>query len=482
MPIDNTFLLINNTPIRPAPSIKMEYSNFMSGEYIVGGVLKINLEGQIIGSSLNDLNNKIKNIVNYSGKCQTIKISCGNTKLVDGIGFINNVNIRPSDQPFMVSYSMDVEVAINFGNKVVVPDERFLALYGITIPSNLILSSYDESLALSGDESLANTGFYGQTFTKASLKLSGSISIQSYNHMCSNNTDTILDQIYTMINTRAQKILSLDSTLIQSYPLLQNYCNGSWQGIHDTKSLSINKLEHKVEWKFDLYIVTSECHPKGIVDVNITEATDQMTGLSSFTAKGSIKGLNNKTSSVIDHRIDTNDKLTNARSIYNDMAASGPYVGGAYGYKILGCFEAANLPPNACYQRTSSQSSQNNNGQIDFNFTYSDIESCKLSGNSIEISIEEEYPTRKYVEHIIPGRGQALVQLSNSVSAYKVTITGSGKLNSCDNSQIGTLVDCVYGQFLQTINSRGFNQYLLTKEEISLGKYSYRITRSYIGC
>jgi hypothetical protein len=165
------------------------------------------------------------------------------------------------------------------------------------------------------------------------------------------------------------------------------------------------------------------------------------------------------------------------------MAATGPYIGGAYGYEIFGCFTAANLPPNTCYQRTSSQSTQStNNGQIEFDFTYSDVESCQLGGNNIEISIDEEYPTQKYIEHIIPGRGSALVQISNSVSAYKVNITASGKLNSCDTTQMNNLVSCVYGQFLQTINSRGFNQYLLIKEDITLGKYSYKITRSYIGC
>jgi hypothetical protein len=482
MPINNSFLLINNVAIRPTPSITMEYENFFSGEYVIGGVIKINLEGQIIGSSLSDLNNKIKNIVNYSGKCQTIKISCENTKLIDGIGFINNVNIRPSDQPFMIQYSMDIEVGISSGKKVVVPENNFLSLYNISIPNNLILSSYDESLSLSGDESLSNTGFFGQSFTKASLKLNGSISIGAYNHMCSNNTNNILDQLYTILNSRVQNILKLDTKLKDSYPIISNYCNGNWEAIHDTKSLSINKLDHKIEWKFDLYIISGNCHPKGIVDINFTENTDQKTGISSFSAKGTIKGLNNKTNNIIDHKLDSNEKLQNARSIYNDMAATGPYIGGAYGYKIFGCFEAGNLPSNSCYQRASSQSTQSSKGEIDFSFTYSDIESCKLSGNNIEINIDEEYPTRKYIEHIIPGRGQALVQLSNSVSAYKVTITASGKLNSCDNSQLNTLVDCVYGQFIQTINSRGFNQYLLVKEEISLGRFSYRITRSYIGC
>jgi hypothetical protein len=483
MPIDNAFLLINNSAIRPAPSITMEYEKFMSGEYLIGGILKINLEGQIIGNNLNDLNNKIKNIVNYSGKCQTIKISCGATKLVDGIGFVGAVNVTPSDQPFMVNYTATIDVGINNGKKVIVPDERFLSLYDVNIPDNLILASYDESLSLSGDESLSNTGFYGQSFTKASLKFSGSISIQAHNHMCSNNTNSILDQLYSILNSRANRLLSLDSTLIDSYPLLQNYCNGSWEAIHDTKSLSINKLDHKIEWKFDLFIISGECHPKGIVSVNITESTDQTTGLSTFSAKGSIKGLNNRTSSVIDHNIMNNDKINNARQIYDDMAATGPYIGGAYGYEIFGCFTAANLPPNTCYQRTSSQSTQStNNGQIEFDFTYSDVESCQLGGNNIEISIDEEYPTQKYIEHIIPGRGSALVQISNSVSAYKVNITASGKLNSCDTTQMNNLVSCVYGQFLQTINSRGFNQYLLIKEDITLGKYSYKITRSYIGC
>lgn len=484
MPIDNAFLLINNSPIRPAPSIDMEYENFTSGEYIIGGSLKINLSGKIIGNNLNDLNNKIKNITNYSGKCQTIKISCSNTKLVDGVGFISNVNLSPTDQPFMVNYTMVVDMVINFGKKVVVPDERFLNLYGMTIPSNLVLYSYEESLSLSGDDSLANTGFYGQSFTQASLKLSGSISIQAHHYMCSNNATVVLDQLYSIINNRATNILNLDSTIAVAYPILQNYCNGSWEAIHDTKSLSINKLENKIEWTFDLYIISGNCHPKGMVTVDITESTDQTTGLSSFSARGNVKGFNNKTTSIIDNKVsNNNDKIVNARAIFSDMAATGPFVGAGYGFKIFGCFNAANLPNNVCYQRTSSQSSQNvHNGEINFDFTYSDIESCQLSGNNIDISIEEELPVQKYIEHIIPGRGQALVQVGNSVSAYKVTITASGRLNSCDTTQMNNLVGCVNNQFYNTINSRGYNQYVLVKEETSLGKYSYRITRSYIGC
>ena len=96
MAIDNNILLINGTAIRPVPQFSIDYETFKSGEYIIGGVILIRLEGQIFGTSLNDLRTKVQTISSYSSKCQTIKISCGSRNANEGPAERNRPTIGAS--------------------------------------------------------------------------------------------------------------------------------------------------------------------------------------------------------------------------------------------------------------------------------------------------------------------------------------------------------------------------------------------------
>ena len=67
MPITNNLIKINNIALRPAPKFNLTYETFKSGEYIIGGVLKVSVNGEIYASSINDLNSKISALSAYSG-------------------------------------------------------------------------------------------------------------------------------------------------------------------------------------------------------------------------------------------------------------------------------------------------------------------------------------------------------------------------------------------------------------------------------
>lgn len=484
MSITNNFIKINDIAVRPAPKFNIAYETFKSGEYIIGGLLKITLTGEIYGISSSDLTDKIKTLSNYSGTCQSIYIECDNSTLIDGQGFIRNVSFNPTDQPFMVNYSVDIEISNTSSNLSITPDAAFASLYGLSIPNTIVLKSYEESLAFNSDDSIANTAFYVDgTYTKASVKLSGQISIQAHHHMCDTfESPDLIAQLHTILNGRVQQLLSLNAALSTTYPSLANYLQGNHYAIHHNKTLTINKFDHKIDFKFDMFIISGTCHPRGMVDLDITETTDQFTGLSSWSIKGSVQGLSDGTSSTTDNDTLYNTRLINARLIYADLEHKKALSEYEH-FIVLGCSTAASLPSDSCYQRISAQITENfNGGRIDFEMSFGDIESCQVGGASIDINIQEEHPTNKYIEHIIPGRGSALVQIGDNISPRKITITASSKLNTCDTELISTLISYVEDRFFTIITNKGYDNYLLVKESKTTGKYSYKISRSYIEC
>lgn len=482
MPITNNLVIINGTAIRPIPEFKIAYEKFESGHYVIGGIIVVQLSGKIIGSSIDDLNNKIKAISGYNAKCQTIKISCNDAVLIDGIGFVRNVNILSGDQPFVVNYSMDIAVQRNFGLSPIVPDQEFINIYELSIPNILNLMSYEESIDVNGDDNLANVASYGGgTVSKAYLKLSASLSMQAYGSSCLGNDNT--DLIYQVLKTRVEKIISLSSAVIKAYPVLSNYFGNGWVALNDTKSINIDQLNNKIDWKFDIYIVKGNCPQDALIDLNIVETTDQNTGLSAYNVRGNIRGLGTPTTSVLDNRVVGADKLNKARAALSYILANGSVGGAFYNTFLIGCFNAAQKPSTACYQRSSAQTTESvNSAQINFDFKYEDVENCQLGGVNIDYSITEEEPTQKYVDFIVPGRVYPIIQISQSPSAYTASLTTTGRMNTCNINEIGTLKNCVLSSHNNMMLYKGFQNLILVKRELSQGKYSFKITDSYIGC
>lgn len=481
MPINNDIVLINNNALRPAPKFTISNEKFTSGDYIIGGFIKVQLSGQLIGTSSNDLNSKISSKTSLHGTCVSITISCDGSDLINGSGFVRSINISPSDQPFMVTYTMDLEVTTNDGLKAIMPDAKFLELYGnLNIPDDIHLNSYEESLSLSTSDDLAKVGIYGSgTYSKPSVKLTGSITIQAYNGMCPvKSADNIIEDIFDIIENRAEQLLSLSPSLSDAYPILDNYIDNDWIAIHNTKSLNINKLDHKIEWRFDIFIYKGSCNPTAIVSIDTTESKDQSTGFETFILKGNIKGLSDAGSSIIDHSILGNSKINNAMSAYSNIISE--TIPSPSTINLIGCTAGVTSPPPSCYQRSSSQVTKNfNTGEITFTATYADQETCQLGGTSIDVSVTENMPARNQVTFIVPGQ-TPIVQISNTLTPYRVEISVSAKLNSCDTSKMGILIGCVNDRYATIIAD--YAGLLVEENSTTVGTYSYSRTTKFISC
>lgn len=484
MPITNNFIQIDNQSLRPVPKFSTTYETFRSGQYIIGGILKLTLTGEIYGSSASDLTTKITNLSTYSGTCKEIYISCNSEILVDDVGFIKNVTINPTDQPFMVNYTLEIEISNKTDSIHVKRDASFGTLLNITIPEDINLKSYEETLSIVGDDSMSNSAFYGGgIYTKSQLKLSGSISIQAHHHMCENNSNIISD-LYTVLESRFASIISLNSSIATAYPSIASYCNGDYTAVHDNKNFSINKVDNKLSVQFDMYLIPNlplNAYPTSIVDLTIAENTDQTTGFSNLSVRGSIKGLSNRTSSILDNKVLLSEKLANATNAYNsivDALENREYAQ----FIILGCYNGSPPPSDICYNRISSQITENlNGGEITFELSYGDIQSCQIGGANIDVNITEDFPTYRYVEHIIPGIDHPVIQVGTSQTAMKITMTISGKLNGCDETKIQDLKSCVEARATLERTNRGYNSYILQSLTATQGKYTYKVVENYIG-
>lgn len=484
MPIQNNLILINGSPLRPVPNFNIEYETYKAGHYVIGGVMNLSLTGEIYGTSIDDLNDKVKVISGYSAKCQSIKISCDNKTIVDGVGYISQVSVSPTDQPFSVSYTMSIEIS-NVGSSTlaVAKDDAFTSLFGIS--SNVNLSKFEESLSLSADDNMLSTVFYvNQGYTKAAIKLGGSITVQGYHHMCDNSGGSdYTNKIYQIANARIKKILTLDPSLSVAYPVLSGYIGSGWTAIAESKKVDIDEINHKVTVSFDMFIFKGNCAPSAKTQITVNETKDHTTGFSSWSVKGSIQGYpNTNTNGIIDTSVLSPSRYSNAKSVFNTLfnqRSTQEYLD----VLLTSCGEAASAPPNVCWQRVSSQIQENfQAGSISFDMSYGDVEFCQIGGATVDVSISEDHPAYKHVEHIIPGRGVALVQIGENLTPFKVSITAEGRLNSCDTSRLNELINIVRNRFFDTINDNGYNSNVLQSENITTGKYSYKIVRNYIGC
>lgn len=489
MPIPGVNIVqISGVPLRPAPKFTIDTQPHMCGEYIIGGLIIVKISGELFGDNLSDLQTKIKQKTDLSGTCKPFNISCGDSTLFNiASALIKDVNITPTDQPFNANYSFSVIIDTIDSKSAIIPDQRFLDYYNITVPDSINLFSYDESLSISPDSigqvAITSVG----TFRKFNLKANGSVDIQAYGKPCDTaTTDDVLAALYTIINTRADYFLSNNTAILkETYPFLEDY--SGWLTMVDTKSLTIDPLTYKINWTFDLLLykeVGATCYSKAIVSINTTDTIDQMTYLSTFNIKGTITGLSDITVSSIDNKVLSSEKLNNARTAYNLLKTS-PNVGDYYRSTISGCGPSGSLPPDFCYQITRSSITESlNTGEITFDLQYADAETCQLGGMTIDVTLSEDQPAYKHVEFIIPGRGTSLVQVGFSLTPYKATLTVSGKVNNTCNTDLasGALKTCVLNKYLEVKALNNFQNLLALKYSESQGSYSFKVTDERIDC
>lgn len=481
-------IILNGQSLRPAPFVSTNYEYVMSGRYIIGGFLLVNLSGTIVGT---DVANQINNISSLQANtnCVDITIGCsGGSDFLSGSGRIRSINITPSDQPYTASYSMQIAVqTLDDGNPAVQADTEFLDRTCLNNVASKVcyLQSYNETLSINGEANIIGSVDNTLQVSKSYIKASGKISIVSYmRSVCGVQGYDGLTNSLDVLNERVNSLMDMDICVDDS-PLSDF---AGWNRWLDTKSLSIN-YNGGIEWSFDMYLSKGNCKPIAWIDITTEDKKDQRKQLTTKNINGTIKGLSSATiHDYLGDKVNATERISNAESAFSALETiikNGSWPSEDVTLSDPNCNtnnSQCQVQVPMCLQRTSSTIKKSPvTGEISFNAEFSPISACLV--NNIELTVDDFQPVARHAEYIIPGAGDAVVIDLNATTPHKISITARGSITNCDKTKLSDLITCIdniFNQQLSSIQSGGI--WIMTKNTKSIGTYSYTLSKEFVEC
>lgn len=477
-------VILNNQPLIPAPYVSSDYEYVKSGQYVIGGILNIGLNGTIVGE---DIVAQIQSINSLSANtnCITLIVGCeGTSDFIEGAGKITSVSVNVSDEsPFTASYSINVALETVGGQPAVEADPEFLTKFGLN--NAQYLKQFDEEIGVDGDATVVGYVDQALQISKSFIKASGRISIaSSTTAICGNPSFNGMEQSINLLKQRFENLISFNF-IEPNHPLSQY---AGWNKWLDTKTINIDD-SGTVSCSFEIYLNRGSCTPIAHIDVRTEDKLDHKNsnGIPNRSASGSIKGLSKATVSLLEHKTNANERLANAYQAYNTIV--GRIVAGSWPGSVVQlsgqegkCEEETcpETPPNLYYQRLSSNVSVSKvAGEITFSAEFGPTSSCATNNFQIESTVEEEFPVVRYKEFIVPNIPRSIIQYIGDTPA-RATVTVQGSLKNCDTTQKQNLIQCVKAQF--NISAAPYLGWIKTEEQITDSKFSYKMTASFIRC
>lgn len=488
---------LGGSELKPAPFVSTSYEYKTSGEYVIGGFLIVNLDGTIVAENAEDL---ISQMAYYSSlqtstNCVNLTIGCeGGSDFLNGAGRIRNVDIsQSSDQPFVFTYTITVAIETIDGMPAVDPDQDFLNRMCLTPEDARYILSYEESIAITGEGDAISSTDTTFNVSKSFIKGSGSISITCFGReICGVPQGSGIDRAIQILTQRANNLMNFTNCSGTSTPLSQY---SGWQKWLDTKKITIDDAG-SVTWSFDLYMTNGGGTPYAWVDVETTDQMDMKTekDLLTKTVRGTIRGLSSATLDFIGNKASVNERISNAEralGVILPQITNGEWPSNAV---ILSGEEGDCEPPEpndcpesekaTCYQRSSSSLDKSMvSGEIVFSAEYKDINSCKDKNDAtIDTTIDENFPSVRHVEFIIPNLPKSVVQYAGD-TPHKATVTVKGTIKGCDKltpEKLEKLKACVEKELNK--KAQKFASWLITNEAQTISSYYYEKTKSYVKC
>lgn len=484
-------ITLNGIQLKPAPFVSTSYEYNMSGEYVIGGLLIVNLDGTLVGE---DIVSQMQNIgaLQTNQNCVNLIIGCeGNPDFLDGNGKIRSVDISPSDQPFTANYTIIIALETVGGSQAVPADPDFLTKNCLNANDAQFIQSYNETMGV--DIEADNLALVDNEFrvSKSFVKGKGSISVVCFGReICGIPSYNGINTAIQIINQRASAIMNFSICGQTNHPLSAYQ---GWSKWIDTKKLEINDAG-SVTWDFDLYMSQGGCAPYAWVDINADEKKDYQSGTQEKETRnisGTIRGLCLFTGDLLSSHAGDGDRLNNAKQALNVIlpqiiSGDWPKISADI-TGVINQTEEADNPcktdqEETCYQRLSSNINTSVvEGQITFSAEYGPVNPCDSSSNDsiIDSTVEENLPVTKYVEFIVPNIRNSIVQIIGD-TPHEATITVRGTLKGCDKKAMDKVIKCVDDQVINL--SKKYNGWIQKTNNTIVSTFSYVKTKSYVKC
>lgn len=452
----------------PSPFVNLSVEKYRAGEKVIGGVLKLTLNGTAVGSSFNEVidgqggGTGIKDILELAQikGCVCVEIKCSST-LINGPGRIISVSANEGNQPTWVNmapYTIEIELPENdifTDSRVVIPDTE-----GGDTDYYYVLKNISENLSWNINEETFNWGRvcssgmpveidgFGNRHIKVNFSISAigveGITDCSCPSGVSTNTNIygleaaelyIKNRLTDLRNKGANSLFDIDNYKdppdTEILGAFNDYTGG--ESFLDFRSIEISPVDNSISISGEIIYRPSGClNPEVFTSLNIEHniTTDE----ENITISGNIVGLidnnfdeiitlnpnefrNCSLNTKIDNAEGFLDKINNPTelsAIASCYAQKDPYPNGyieddcPYSASAGLCEITPTPPVEICDMRViSSQITRNlTAGEINFSFNLSNSPNCEVAGaTKLDISITHDMPHDNIVEIIIPGRG-----------------------------------------------------------------------------
>lgn len=476
--------------LEPVPFVSISLEKYTAGDKTLGGVLNLSLEGVFYGQNFDDtaskLKSKIDDLSNQHSCMSGISIRCGDTTIISsGIGYIRNYSFPQGPQKNwmnIIPYNIDLVITHQGNQPVVKADSQLKLKYDID--NNTAIRSIRESLSWSLNENTLQMynpdpnkyDTYVPAYTNEHIVVQYSLDVQGFGVCGSGCHDTpvlnALDSAKHVADHRIHNLQNLNTSSFScmSSGLLPNNYDTTVRYDH-TRDISVNELEGSLTVNGQYIVRPTGTDKDTLMTMESSADSSLDSGEKTVTLTGSIRGLvqNEYTADGEGNGNDYSpkaseeviqDKATAMQAaesqMQNIMASGSGIIKEIAKHNQLLKFNAAvgDNPGKTLANRSSTdpntwqagdtganefrllgKSIKRNyaNSTIDFTLSYSNKSRHKIA-NALwaEISIDHEMPSRRLVEHVIPGRGYPLMQdiLCDTQDVFTINVTAQFEPNS----------------------------------------------------
>ncbi len=517
---------INGQQLIPSPFINISLEKYKMDNIIIGGVMKITLNGVVVDNNFTGVTAELLQIlgsnIGANSDCVNVAVNCGGT-FINGYGRVLSVNMSEGQQPTWVNiapYSIEIELYENNGSPVVYPDSSV----NLEATSSLMLSNLEESFTLSINEDSFNWGVVDGLSNllvdgvgNRHIAVNFNISAAGING-CSSGSLLLygLEAAETAIEDRISYLQNGSIGALNSFqPVnLLTDINAYMSGPKylQLRNITVNTMSNSISVEGSLIVRPTGCSwPDVFTTMDVSESVD--TEGADITLAGTITGLVDMSYGNIIQ--DTSGKIQNC-AFNEKMAAAESFLAiidnelvlknialthSSRDYILDNCITigtgyapCGSISPDTsidlCDFRIISTDidRQYADGTINFSFVLSNKNSCNIPGaNKVDIEVTTDKPHDNIVEILIPGRGDSgpIIQNLCCKSSRKITYSLTATLNKTrcawnNNATIDSIRQCAEAILDQYKEDNDTTCWFVVNDQETTGNNTYRLIQEFV--
>ena len=326
-------VMVGGQQLIPSPFLNISLEKYKAGDLTIGGVLKVTLNGNVVGSSFNEVVTTgaddvtgLKNILQIGQyrECVFVEIQC-DSKIISGYGRITSLSISEGNMPTWVNmapYSIEIDlftndIGLSLGQRPAFPGKIETSGSSSTVLDNLMLSSLSEQFSINVNDDTfnwaggsyptqmsawADFGGWGNRHIKTNFSISAT-GIRGLNECISGapsgNLQYGLKAAETYIRDRIEKLRDMNVAGVFDSPTTElDSAFSVYRGglsFLDFRTIDVNPIENSISLSGEIIYRPSGCSGSTPVEDKVFSTLNIEQSLDSegetITLTGSIQGL-----------------------------------------------------------------------------------------------------------------------------------------------------------------------------------------------